>query len=272
MKRVIVSIIAMVLLCGTSYGWDRRAHATVAKIAENHLSPKAKKMLTKYLDGKSIVYYASYADDHKAELLMDLGYQPENADRKVTFPHTFEANDDCTVFRGMRKGDKFVKNCVYMAEQYAANLKANHAKMSDSLRVLHVAMLVHWLGDMHCPEHIRYPEDQTIGYYMVKWGDRSLRYHNLWDGVLFGSLYPWGFSDCALMLDTCSKVEISEICKGDLYDRGKDAATVSRPVHKCKAGAELSPLKYRNEFGPLAAMQVRKAGYRLAKLFNEIFK
>ena len=97
MKRVIVSIIAMVLLCGTSYGWDRRAHATVAKIAENHLSPKAKKMLTKYLDGKSIVYYASYADDHKAELLMDLGYQPENADRKVTFPHTFEANDDCTV-------------------------------------------------------------------------------------------------------------------------------------------------------------------------------
>ena len=272
MKRVILSIIAIVVLCSTSYGWDRRAHATVAKIAENHLTPTAKAYLDKYLNGKSIVYYASYADDNKSKLLLDLGYKPENADQKVTFPHTFEANDDCTVYRGMRKGNKFVKNCVYMAEQYAANLKANHATMSDSLRVLSVAMLVHWLGDMHCPQHIRYPEDQTIGYYMVKWGDRNVRYHTLWDGVLFGEMHPWGFSDCALMLDTCSKEEIAEICKGDIYDWGKEAAIASRPVHEYKEGAQINRGEYRNKFGELAEWQVRKGGYRLAKVFNDIFE
>ena len=272
MKRVIVSIIAIVVLCGTSFAWDRRAHATVAKIAENHLTPTAKAYLDKYLNNKSIVYYASYADDHKDEILVDLGYKPENANKQVTFPHTFEANDDCTVFRGMRKGNKFVKNCVYMADQYAANLKANHATMSDSLRVLHVAMLVHWLGDMHCPEHIRYPEDQTIGYYMVKWGERDVRYHTLWDGILFGEIHPWGFSDCALMLDTCSKEEITEICKGDIYDWGKDTATASRPVHDYKEGDVINRLEYRNKFGLLAEWQVRKAGYRLAKILNDIFE
>ena len=52
MKRVILSIIAIIVLCGTSFGWDRRAHATVAKIAENHLSPTAKAYLDKYLNGK----------------------------------------------------------------------------------------------------------------------------------------------------------------------------------------------------------------------------
>ena len=272
MKRVVVSIVAMILLCGTSYGWDRRAHATVAKIAENHLTPTAKAYLDKYLNGKSIVYYASYADDYKKNLLVDLGYKPENAAQKVTFPHTFEANDDCSVFRGMRKGNKFVKNCVYMADQYAAELKANHATMSDSLRVLSVAMLVHWLGDMHCPQHIRYPDSQTIGYYMVKWGNNDVRYHTLWDGVLFGEIHPWGFSDCALMLDTCSKEEIAEICKGDIYDWGKDAATASRPVHAYKDGAVINRGDYRNKFGALAEMQVRKAGYRLAHIFNKIFE
>ena len=52
---------ATALAVNTSFAWGRLAHATVAKIAENHLSKKAKKQITTYLDGKSIVYYASYA-------------------------------------------------------------------------------------------------------------------------------------------------------------------------------------------------------------------
>ena len=81
MKRLLLVCTAVLLACGTSYGWARVAHATVAKIAENHLSPKAKRMLDKYLDGKSISYYASYADDYKPEMLMDLGFEPSNAKR-----------------------------------------------------------------------------------------------------------------------------------------------------------------------------------------------
>lgn len=272
MKKVILLCIVAVMMCGTSYGWDRRAHATVAKIAENHLTSTTKMLLDKYLDGKSIVYYASYADDYKPEMLMELDFEPSNAKRKVTYPHTFEANDDCTVFKGMRKGDKFVKNCVYLADQFAADLKTNHRTMNDSLRLHKIAMLVHWLGDMHCPSHIRYPEDQTIGYYDVQFGKRKVQYHAFWDGVLFAQLHPWGYSDCALSLDTCSKEEIAEMTKGNLYDWGKDSATASRPVHQYRDGAVLDPHKFRNQYGPLMEQQVRKAGYRLAKLLNDIFK
>jgi hypothetical protein len=273
MKRLLILCTAVLLACGTSYGWDRRAHATVAKIAENHLTPNAKAYLDKYLNGKSIVYYASYADDFKPELLVDLGYQPSNAKRKVTFPHTFEANEDCSVYRGMRKGDKFVKNCIAFADHYAAELKANHSTMNDSLRVLSIAMLVHWLGDMHSPSHIRYPDDQTIGNYEVTYGGKPLKkYHSLWDGIVFGALFPWGFSDCALLLDTYSPQEIAEMTKGDIYDWGKDSATVSRPVHEYKEGAVIDAHDYRNRFASLAEMQICKAGYRLAKILNDIFE
>ena len=273
MRKCILTCIIAVLICGTSFAWDRRAHATVAKIAENHLTPMAKAHLDKYLNGKSIVYYASYADDFKPELLVDLGVQPSNAERKVTFPHTFEANSDCTVFRGMFRGDVFVKNCVAFADRYVTDLKRNHATMNDSLRVLKIAMIVHWLGDMHSPSHIRYPEDQTIGNYPVTYGGKELaKYHSLWDGIVFGSLFPWGFSDCAILLDTYSAEQIAEVTKGNIYDWGKDSAIAARPVHAYREGAKIDADDYRNRFASLAESQICKAGYRLAALLNSIFE
>lgn len=272
MKKILLSIIAIVVLCGTSFGWDRRAHATTAKIAENHLTPKAKEMLTKYLHGKSIVYYASWADENKPDMLMELDFKPSNAAQKVTYPHTFEANADCSVFKGMRKDDKFVKNCVYMADQFAKDLKKNHSTMSDSLRFHKIAMLIHWLGDMHCPEHIRYPDDQSTGKYSIMWGNNKTTYHKIWDGVFFACFYPWGYSDAAYLIDTCTPEEIAKITKGDLYDWGKDAATASRATRKYREGAQINVRNYEIEFHDLLDSQIRNGGYRLAKLFNEIFK
>ena len=272
MKRLLLVCTAVLLACGTSYGWARVAHATVAKIAENHLSPKAKRMLDKYLDGKSISYYASYADDYKPEMLMDLGFEPSNAKRKVTFPHTFSVDENYNILRGQRDGDKFVKNCVYLADEFAADLKANHRNMEDSLRMLKIVMIVHWLGDMHCPKHIRYPEDQTIGYYKVKWRGRSVRYHDVWDGVFFEELHPWGLVDCAEMLDDCDKSEIKAITAGNVYDWGVDIAKRARCVNEFKEGDVIDIHAFRNKYRNLAETAVRDAGYRLAAVFNEIFK
>ena len=272
MKRLLLLCIVAVLMCGTSYGWDRRAHATVAKIAENHLTPKAKKMLNKYLGGKSIVYYASWADEYKPDMLIELDFQPSNAARKVTYPHTFEANADCSVFMGTRKGDKFVKNCVLLADGFAKDLKENHKTMDDSLRFHKIAMLIHWLGDMHCPEHIRYPDDQTTGGYEVLYGKKKTIYHKLWDGGFFASFYPWGFSDAAYLIDTCTPEEIAEITKGDIFDWGKDSAIASRATRKYREGAVINPREYQIEFHALLDSQIRNGGYRMAKLFNDIFK
>ena len=272
MKRILTLLCAVVLVVSSASAWGRLGHATVAKIAENQLTKKAKKQITEYLGGESIVKWASYADDSKPELLVDLGFEPSNAKRFVTYPHTFEANDDCTPYRDIRKGDKFVKNSIYYINQLADNLKANAENMTDSVRVAHIALIVHFVGDMHCPEHIRYPEDQTIGYYKVYFGKEQIRYHSLWDTPIIASRNPWGFSDTAALLDTYTKAQIAEVTAGTPYDWGYDSAKVSRKVHEIKEGAKLDKRLYLNEYGPLAEDQIRKGGYRLAALLNEIFK
>jgi hypothetical protein len=273
MTKTIFTLLSIVLVYNTSFAWGTRGHETTTKIAEKHLTPRAKKVLNKYLHGNSIVDYASWADEYKKELLFDVGFEPSNyPSRMLRYPHTFEANADCSVFDGDRRGDEWVKNCVYMAVGYANDLKADHKNMDKEERFHKIAMLIHWLGDMHCPAHIRYPDDQTSSGYEVMMGDRAIWYHRLWDGILFNWLHPSSRGDAAEAIDTCTAKEIAKIVEGGLLDWGKDSATASRATRKYREGAQIDRDEFLAEFSELHDSQIRNGGYRLAKLFNEIFQ
>lgn len=272
MRRILITIVAVVALCGTSFAWGSRGHATTVQIAEKHLTPKAKKLLNKYLHSKSIVDYASWADEYKKELKFELDFEPTNAPRILRYPHTFSVNEDCSVFGGDRKGNEWVKNCVYMADGYIKELMNNHEKMDDDERLHKIAMLIHWLADMHCPVHIRYHDEWESRGYAVMVNDREVGYHRLWDGLLFNWAHPSSEGDPVATIDTCSPKEIAKIQEGNIYDWGKDAATASRITRKYQEGAQLDRRELVEEFSELLNSQIRNGGYRLAKLFNDIFK
>lgn len=272
MRKFLLTLIAAVALCGTSFAWGTRGHATTVKIAERHLTPKAKKLLNKYLHGKSIVDYASWADEYKRELTFELDFEPTNVSRVLRYPHTFVVNEDCSVYDGDRIGNKWVKNCVYMADGFIKELKNNHAKMDDELRLRKIAMLVHWVADMHCPVHIRYPEEWESRGYAVMVNDREIGYHRLWDGLLFNWAHPSSAGDPVEAIDTCSAKEIAKITEGNIYDWGKDSATASHVTRKYHKGAQIDKQEFIEEFSELLDSQIRNGGYRLAKLFNEIFR
>ena len=46
-----------------AFAWGAKGHDIVAAIAEEHLTPKAKRKIKKLLDGRSIVYYSSWMDN-----------------------------------------------------------------------------------------------------------------------------------------------------------------------------------------------------------------
>lgn len=272
MRKLLIVILTIVVSCGTSFAWGSRGHATTVQIAEKHLTPKAKKLLDKYLHGKSIVDYASWADEYKKELKFELDFEPTNAPRVLRYPHTFSVNADYSVFDGDRKGNEWVKNCVYMADGFIKELMNNHSKMDDAARFEKIAMLIHWLADMHCPVHIRYHDEWESRGYAVMVGDREVGYHRLWDGLLFNWAHPSSQGEAADAIDTCTPNEIAKIQEGNIYDWGKDAATASRVTRKYGAGAQIDRREFVEEFSELLDSQIRNGGYRLAGLFNEIFK
>lgn len=261
MKRIILTIACTVLMCTGAAAWGRLGHATVARIAEMHLTPEARKAVSEIMHGESIVLYASYADEFKGSMFID---------KEHNHPHTFEANMDFEPFRGIYDGDRYVKNCIHFVEQYTSDLR-NWREMDDSTRWNELVMMVHFVGDMHCPEHIRYnPEDMTIGYYKVKFRGQEIRYHTLWDDQLIALKYPWSFSDIAHLFDCASEEEIAAITAGGPYDWGRDTARACWPVHAVQPGAELDTEWFRAQL-PLLRSQIRNAGYRLAAQLNRIF-
>lgn len=273
MKKLIL-VLTLAALCATQnlFAWGRLGHATVAYIAEQHLTKKAKANLDKWLDGKSIVSYASWLDEYKPQMLVDLGYDPSDGHRMHQLPHTFSVDAEGEVVRGNRWAgtNDYLANCLYYIEESADMLKNHVRELDDSTRLARIKLIVHCVGDMHCPAHIRYPGNTGIGYYKVNYFGEPTRYHTIWDSGVIQRHHPWSFSDLAWLIDRYTTQEQAAITAGTVYDWGRDSAAASKCIYDVQEGDVIGG-EFIKQYKPLAESQLAKAGYRLAVVLNDVF-
>ena len=279
MKRIILTITALIMLYGTSFGWSIKEHATVAQIAENHLTPKAKELIKQYLGGRPMAYYASHADFFRNDMILDIGFEPAEGRRMTIFPHTYHVDRSFKPYREVvKKGEKKPHgNMLYHIERVTKDLSENHATMNDSVRLVRLYILIHGIGDMHCPMHMRFiGREPSLGTFNVYFGKgnkkKKIGYHALWDYKMISTIHPWSYTDMAELFDIYNEQEIEKFCKGNLFDWGKDAAKASFPMREYQEGAEIDEIEYRKKYQQVGEFLLTKAGYRLAKVLNEILK
>lgn len=272
MKRFLILAVCAVLMGAPSaFAWGRLGHATIAKIAEDHLTPKAKKTIDKYLNGRSIIQYASYPDEFRQMHLIDIGFDATNSPRKTVWGHSFQANNDGSLYLSERRGNEYVKNCLLRIQPVIDDFKANHRNMTDSARLVSLAFIVHIIGDMHCPKHIRYEDEPTSGQYPIVYLRKQMSHHSYWDGHLLKSYHDCGHGDLAAMLDRHSNKERKEIAKGNILDWAAENARDSRYTVSRKEGYKVSRVEASKDILH-AERQIVRAGYRLAAVLNEITK
>jgi hypothetical protein len=271
-KLLLIALLTALLPTGNAVAWGRLGHAAIARVAEQHLTPRAKANIDKLLDGKSIVDYASYMDDYRADMLVDLGYNPKNGPRMHKLPHTFTVDKSDKVMRGNRlRGKKYFENCLYYIEQSTERLDRRIDEMDDSTRLACIQIIVHCIGDMHCPGHVRYyPDNQGIGQFKVTLNDKEFKYHAVWDTQIVVAFGFEHYTELAQMLDSYSEEQQQQVGEGTIYDWGRENAGVSKSIYKVKEGDALGE-EFLDEYKPLAREQLTKAGYRLAKVLNDIF-
>lgn len=287
MNNKFISVLTIAFTLSLSaFAWGKVGHATVAQVAENHLTKKAKKVLRTYLDGMPIAAIASDGDTYRAYWTTDLGYKPTNPDvarpkwvkefdfstptNIAIFPHTFVVDENGNAYHTDNMNGEYFSNAIYSIDKLIQKLKYDVKRMNPKERRIAISMLVHLVGDMHCPMHVSYnPKDTSCGFVKVTIGGKETNLHKYWDDELFATL-PWGFIDMARMVDNLSKKEQKVICKGDVYDWAKDSAEKSWPSHQVEVGAQFKGI-YPYDMRPLCFSQLRNGGYRLATLLNEIF-
>jgi hypothetical protein len=272
MRKIIV-FTTLILMTVSASAWTRLGHAVVAKIAEDHLTPTAKAKVYEYLNGESMVRHASYADDFgvvNKDIKLDYGEFSGGKYNKVDqHSHVITVDEEGNL---LDYWHEYGGNARFIIERYVENLKHPETLTPEEIW-WEIVYLTHVMGDFHCPVHIFWshlPRELNGGKCMIYYRGELKKYHYVWDRYMIEIPMPYSFSDIAWLIDTFTPEQIAEVTKGDLSDWAKDSALASKHVLDVKEGdkIEKGDLYYERRF---LETQLCKAGYRLAKMFNEIF-
>lgn len=256
MKRLITLMLLMFAV-QTAAAWGPKGHDVVAYIAECNVNRRVKAKVMQALGGHTFTYYSSWADNIRnfPEYRHTSTWHYANVDEGYTYA-TMPKNP---------KGDVLTA-VTLIVEQ----LKSG--KVTPEEENIYLRMLIHFVGDMHCPMHAGRLSDLGGNLVTVKWFGKEVKLHAVWDDLIVESVRKWSYSEWQREIDNVSREEREALSAGTPLDWMNETVEICQQVYKdAPAGSELS-WDYQNENYPLLETQLRKAGYRLARLLNEIYK
>ena len=268
MRKTVITLLSILMLMNATaaFAWVPMGHDVVAAIAEQHLTPKAKKNISKILDGKSIVYYSSWMDSIQNSPYWENGYNKTktwhyaNVDKGLTY-QTMPKNPDGDVVTGL--------------EFLTKELMENFDNLTDSTKADYVKMIVHMVGDLHCPMHAGRLSDRGGNGMKVRWFGQNTSLHSLWDSKIVESARKWNYSEWVEQLDrTDKKFKKSVMCgtyEEWFVDTVEGAASIYEYVENMGVENPNLSYKYVYEFSPLLEDRLLVGGYRLAYVLNMIF-
>lgn len=290
MKRLIAfaAFAALLLASPDSSAWSRLGHATIAQIAENHLSGRTLRKVNEYLRGESMAAVATDPDTYRGAWAMDVGFIPSNAEdyrykfmtdfdfdsplNMLPVSHAITIKPDGSAWKTDRDGDRYVQNAAYYVERWAKELKEKGDSMDPEERYRKLVLIIHLVGDMHCPGHVFFEgRDDIGGKFQVVYRDKPLRYHYFWDYTVFNGNSIFSIDDGVRLTDTASRKERKEITRGDIWDWVADCAEKCLPVYEMVPQDRVLPYAFAADVRPAFYGQIRNAGYRLAALLEGIF-
>ncbi len=264
MKRFLSLFLLMIFVMSArqAFAWGNKGHDIIAHIAQCNLTPKAKENLASILGGKSLVYYSSWLDNVQNSPYWENGY-----DRTKTW-HYFNIDEGYTI-QTMKKEPK---GDVLQAVNMLIDSLGNHnEELNDSVRLDYVRMLIHLVGDLHCPMHAGHLSDYGGNKFYVKWFKSNTNLHKIWDSRLIESLHSWSYTEWQQNIDDYSQEQIATITAGTPEDWFSETVNIATQVYAYAKPEQNYSYQYMYDYHDVVERQLLAAGYRLAFVLNKIF-
>lgn len=252
----------LVLFCSfVSDAWSGTEHRMMAYIAQEHLTPRTQAFLDRYLD-QSIVEYASWMDRYRNSP----GYEHTTSHHMVTI------DTDGSLVEAERAGGK-----AAIALREAVDILSHHEDYNDSTVFINIVYVIHLVPEVHCPGHYYFydlggaDEARSRDFQKVTVGGENTSYHHVWDASV-STLNPGlNYDGYRALFDTMSPEQQKAVSDGTVEDWILDVASKSHVIYDwARPGDELGTdflVKHRD----LPEGMVAVAGYRLARLLNDLF-
>ncbi|TXD48747.1 S1/P1 nuclease [Polaribacter sp. IC073] len=235
--------------------WGQNGHRVTGKIAENHLKKKAKRKIDKILNGQSLAFVSTYADEIKSDKAFRKysSWHYVNMDLDESYADTAK-NPKGDIVTGINK-------CIEV-------LKDKNS--SDEDKTFHLKMLIHFVGDLHQPMHIGQREDKGGNTIQVQWFGQGANLHSVWDTKMIEN-WNMSYLELADNARDLSKKQIAAIEAGTLVEWVDEIHEVTKKVYNSvEVGEKLSYRYSYDHFGTVRD-QLQRGGIRLAKILNDIF-
>lgn len=237
---------------GMALAWGPEGHKIIASLAEQQLTPVARKEVERLLalePGATLVSVANWADEYRSAETAAWHY--------VNFPRNvcvYEALRDC------RDGA-----CV--VEAIAQQTAVLQTDPSDMNRLIALKYLVHLVGDVHQPLHAGYRDDRGGNTYQLQVFMRGSNLHAFWDSGLIYALHE----DVSTLSNRLSR-RLPPVA--DTVWTAEQAAQESCRIvgmpgfyPERRVGGD-----YIRRFTPVVEQRLLRAGSRLAGLLNRLWK
>ena len=245
------------LAARSGFAWGQKGHDVTAYIAECHLTPAAAKKIDKVLGGYSPVYFANWLDNasHTPEYAYTKTWHYLNVDEGRTLDD-MPANPQGDILKAVTEIVAKLRAGGLSPEEEAFNLK----------------MLIHLLGDMHCPMHTGRLSDIGGNQRPVLMFGRRTNLHSAWDSAILEAGHKWSYTEWQEQIDRLTDDEAALVQAGEPQDWLKETHAICVGIYEDSPEGTKISYDYVDKYTPVIEQQFVRGGYRLARLLNEIYR
>jgi hypothetical protein len=256
--RLIFATVTILLITLTSTHandfWGPTGHRVVGEIATDYLKPSTNRKIKKLLDGQSLAYVSTYADEIKA----DERYKKFETWHYINIP--MDADYDAE--KRNKNGD------LVSAIEYCISIITSENSSKED-QAFYLKLLVHFIGDLHQPMHVGLEEDRGGNDFKVYWFRKDSNLHRVWDSDMIDS-NKMSYTELAQNRYYFSRKEIKTIKQGSVTDWVNEVHKITAKVYESAKPGDYLGYRYSYDYFSIAQMQLHKAGIRLAKVLNDI--
>ena len=258
--------IFIVLLCTLlapvhGFSWGENGHRIVATIAENRLSPVAKKAIKDILGQESMVQASTWMDFIKS----DHEWNFSKPYHHVNIPD----GQDYWTSKKNPQGD-IVRAIIYY-EDVLRDKKSSKQDKNTALK-----FLIHLIGDIHQPLHVGRQDDVGGNKVFIKWFSEETNLHRVWDESLI-AFQKLSYTEYTNFIDHINSKDARVWEKASVINWVNESMEKRKKIYSGlvdENGKTVHRLSYEYNFDNIEMLNdcLRRAGVRLAKFLNNIFE
>lgn len=255
--RQLIALLATIFTTTTCFAWGPKGHDTVAYIAEQQLSRRTKKHVEMLLGNKSMVYVANWLDN--------ASHTTEYAHTKTWHYCNVDSNEESYAASAKEsRGDVVTAINTIVAQLKSGELSADEERIG-------IMMLIHLVGDMHCPMHAGHKDDRGGNGTKVKFFGKHTNLHSVWDSDIVEGAHKWSYTEWQEQIDRLNRKEIATIQHGTPDGWIEQTVELAADIYtNTPAGTNIS-YDYVHQYAPVIEQQLLYGGLRLAALLEEIY-